>query len=200
MSTGIRQSEHIDGNFSTHIAIQLSESMCSTLGRLNEIASSALRNKTGDEPEVASSYHLSLSRHVFLRPHMIDLFIRRISSAFKNVEQVAIFLKPEMKMYLNDNKNTAFIAVPVDVDRSPVCIELIQKVDSVLEKFDLPVYYENPSPHVSLARTCRASGYEEFEPIETLLKFDESQSEELRIDVCTLSVFIGKQIYRIPFR
>jgi hypothetical protein len=197
MSARIRQVEHIEGNFSTHIAVELETEISQRLDGISDSAVTLLRNKTGEEPAVESKYHLSLSRHVFLRPHMIDLFVKRIIEAFKSQEQVFIFLKRELKIYLNDNKNTAFISVPVDLGRSPVCIDLIRKVDSVLDKFDLPCYYENPSPHVSLACSCRTNGFEEFEPIQTVGGLD-SVLNDLRIDVTQISVFIGKQIYRIP--
>ena len=202
MSSRIRQVEHIEGNFSTHVAVELSIENASMLSRSIEVAEASLQAMTDEQVTMTSAFHLSLSRHVFLRPHMIAAFLRTITDEFRDQRQTTVYLKPELRMYLNDNQNTSFVSVPVDLDISPNCLQLIRRVDDVFQRFDLPCYYDNPSPHVTLGcAVIRTSGNKNFDCIEPLCSLDgifsEDELVDLRVDVSRVSVFIGKNIHRI---
>jgi hypothetical protein len=194
----IRQIPHIDGNFSTHIYIpvHLSRSVASkVLDRSNQL----LFRLTGTTPLSFDSHHLSLSRHVFLKPHMISRFLVRSREVLSQKRKTILFLMERYKIYLNDLSNTCFIGIPVNVDISPTVLDLIKSIDSVLEEFDLPVYYENPSPHVSLACCSNERGFEipADMTLEEPLPLSGEEIEELFIHVDNIRVCVGKETFTI---
>ena len=194
----IRQVPHIEGNFSTHVFIsidpklpwvtQVQEKSLGVLNRLTEKPCSRLEN-----------LHVSLSRHVFLKPHMIDRFLQRLSEALTKRNKTIIFLAEGYKGYLNDSSNTCFIAIPVNIELSPVIIDLIESVNHVFQEFDLECFYDDPSPHVSLACCSNESGFK-FPSILTLddpLPLSDEELEDLFIPVEIISVSVGREVFSI---
>jgi hypothetical protein len=201
MSSRIRQVEHIEGNFSTHVFVDLSPENKRIVDLYAAKWTSMPPFFESTDPDNFGSYHVSLSKHVFLHPHMIQSFLEKLTQAFSAQEEVTLYFRPELTRYLNDNRNTAFAAVPVDLEVSPQCLRLINIVDSVLSQFDLPVYYPDPSPHVSLGCVANEQGFGDHSPIYTLcpLEVPHDELENFRVDVTSVCVTIGNQVHRIPF-
>lgn len=193
--------EHVEGNFSTSIVIEVLDEDYIRLSSLRDAAKERLFQLSGISPNMASSYHLSLSRHVFLKPHMIGAFLERITSAFKaNIQPGVLFLKPEFRVYLNDSRDTAFLAVPVDLEISPKCLELIALTDRVFEEFDLSKFYANPSPHVSLGCVANRDGFPGISENSMFLNTIDIPPEDLddfRVEFSQITVFVGKTVHRI---
>ena len=201
MTDRIRQVEHVEGNFSTSVVIEVLGEDYVGLTLLRDAAKERLLQLTGISPNMASSYHLSLSRQVFLKPHMIGAFLDRITSVFKaHIDRGVLFLKPEFRVYLNESRDTAFLAVPVDLDISPKCLELIALTDKVLEDFDLPNYYANPSPHVSLGCVANSDGFPGIPESSMFLDTINIPPEDLddfRVEFSQITVFVGRTVHRI---
>ncbi|PKK25765.1 U6 snRNA biogenesis 1 [Columba livia] len=94
-------------------------------------------------------FHLSLSQCVVLRYHWIDPFVRCLR------ERLATFhrffcVADQVKVYTNQNKTRTFIGLEVSTGHFQL-LELVSEVDRVLEEFDLPTFYKDPSFHISLA-------------------------------------------------
>ena len=197
MSARIRQTPHIEGNFATCVVIELGLDNANVLRSFITQAASILHTFSQTVSEI-SHLHLSLSRHVFLKPHLIDSFLSKIGSAFSNTRASTIYLSPEVRVYLNESRDTAFAAVPVDIDVSRNCLSLIRQVDSVMAQFDLPTYYENPSPHVSLASASNPAGFpSEFSS--HCSQLENVDLDELCIDVDKISVYVGNTVHAIYF-
>ncbi|XP_065517442.1 U6 snRNA phosphodiesterase 1 isoform X3 [Lathamus discolor] len=56
----------------------------------------------------------------------------------------------QVKVYTNQNKTRTFIGLEVTAGHFQL-LELVSEVDRVLEEFDLPTFYKDPSFHISLA-------------------------------------------------
>ncbi|XP_071612571.1 U6 snRNA phosphodiesterase 1 isoform X4 [Heliangelus exortis] len=56
----------------------------------------------------------------------------------------------QVKVYTNQNKTRTFIGLEVSTGHFQL-LELVSEVDRVLEEFDLPTFYKDPSFHISLA-------------------------------------------------
>ncbi|XP_054026263.1 U6 snRNA phosphodiesterase 1 [Dryobates pubescens] len=94
-------------------------------------------------------FHLSLSQCVVLRYHWIEPFVRRLK------ERLAAFhrffcVADQVKVYTNENKTRTFLGLEVSAGHFQL-LELVSEVDRVLEEFDLPTFYKDPSFHISLA-------------------------------------------------
>ncbi|XP_074696198.1 U6 snRNA phosphodiesterase 1 isoform X3 [Strix aluco] len=94
-------------------------------------------------------FHLSLSQCVVLRYHWIGPFVRSLK------ERLAAFhrffcVADQVKVYTNQNKTRTFIGLEVSAGHFQL-LELVSEVDRVLEEFDLPTFYKDPSFHISLA-------------------------------------------------
>ncbi len=170
----------------------------------SEIALNRLHQFTGTAPIKHTAYHLSLSRNVFLKPHLIDKFVSAIDSAIARFSRGVLYLKPELRIYFNDSWNTAFVAIPVDIEISAKAMELLRCVDSVLQSLDLPLFYAIPSPHVSLGSACSEIGFQPLEEssvkVEDIQVDDDSVLEQLRVEVSCITVRIGERIHRIHLK
>jgi hypothetical protein len=200
MSHRIRQVGHIEGNFSTHVQIELSHNDASLLKMYSLKAAQELSRAVDTPVSIFTELHLSISRHVFLLPHHIKPFLQKLKSVLGSQRQSEVFLIPELRLYLNDKENTAFVAVPIDLSRSPQILEIIAKVDSVLALFDLQTFYTDPSPHVSLACAVSDDGFKSTTSIQTLCHLSSSEvvaPEELSISARQILICIGKEVHRI---
>ena len=199
MSSRVRQTPHIDGNFATCITVDVKGENMKLLQSFTEQAKIALL-RFGKDPTPILDLHLSLSRQLFLKPHLIDSFLATLRFEFVHARHTAIYLDPSIRVYHNESGNTAFAAIPVDLDLSINCLTLIGKIDSVLRQFDLPEFYENPSPHVSLAYTVKEDWVSVSQSFPTLdLDIADNSLEELRVDVESLTVKIGSSVHVIEF-
>lgn len=99
-----------------------------------------------------SSYHLSLSRTIYVKDHQRDLFQSKITASLKKT--LTEFPLPEQietenfSVYLNDEKSRTFIAIDIKNDEN--ILKCIEAIDNVLKEFGLPVYYASPKLHFSI--------------------------------------------------
>lgn len=196
----VRQVPHIEGNFSTHVFVSLSRSLTADLEKFLPFAADSEPISGAGCTIPRSSLHLSLSRHVFLKPHLIHSFLKRMSQVFSSAPTTSLYLKDRLRYYTNESGDTIFVAVPIDDSLSPNVIALIKMVDSVFVEFDLQPFYDSPSPHISLAWGPNSQG----------LSFDEGNCfggkiivedlDEFRVDVESICVAVGKEVHRIHLR
>ena len=203
MSARIRQVEHIEGNFSTSVYIELSPENSVAIDSYSDKAQELLRQFTEQPAIKHTAYHLSLSRNVFLKPHLIEQFMSAMDRVLSRLNESVLYLKPEFRIYFNDSWNTAFVAIPVDLDISANAMALLHSVDSVFQRFDLPQFYTNPSPHVSLASACSDIGFKRLEESSIKVKeiqVDDDSLEQLRVDTSCVTVSVGQRIHRIHLK
>jgi hypothetical protein len=130
---------------------------------------------------------------------MLNSFLDQLKAALSGVKSTIFYLSGRFRIYLNDNKNTAFIGLPVDTALSPSVLDLIKRVDEIFRNFDMDVFYDDPSPHCSLAFCANETGfaselaYHVIEP----LRIPEEELDEFRIDVESVCVVIGNTLHTI---
>ncbi len=198
---GTRIRPHIEGNFSTIVYIPVVGDNAAILQKIAaHISTNIFTDVTIVSPE---EYHVSLSRPVSLKSHLIDVCLDdlrgSLSDSFREI--TTLYLSPEVKLYSSYDGSAGYSGVPLDLDASPRCIELIRIVDSVFQKFGMDEYFEPPSPHVSL---CYGPLVEPTPPGRILdvreLALDELgiALNDLRIDFRLVIVQIGNSKYEIP--
>ncbi|KAM6353381.1 U6 snRNA phosphodiesterase 1 isoform 2-T2 [Alca torda] len=94
-------------------------------------------------------FHLSLSQCVVLRYHWIDPFVHSLKKRLAPFHRF-FCVADQVKVYTNENKTRTFIGLEVSAGHFQL-LELVSEVDRVLEEFDLPTFYKDPSFHISLA-------------------------------------------------
>ena len=196
----IRQTPHIDGNFSTLVYIELSRENADAIIPIVPIGCDALASRTGIDVTPITTIHMSLSKHQYLKPHMIEPFLDKLTRALSTEKSTLYYLSSSLRFYLNENRNTAFIGLPVDLGVSPRVLSLIDAVSAVFQSFDLEGYYADANPHISLASCANLAGFDW--PTQTVegpkLDLDEDELADLRIDVSHVCVEIGNSLHRIP--
>ncbi|NWY10595.1 USB1 phosphodiesterase, partial [Aphelocoma coerulescens] len=142
----VRGFPHERGNWATHVYLPYFAQ--EEFLELLELLVSRARTYV---PSLAAmeEFHLSLSQCVVLRYHWIEPFVRSLR------ERLAAFhrffcVADQVKVYTNQNKTRTFIGLEVSAGHFQL-LELVSEVDGVLEEFDLPTFYKDPSFHISLA-------------------------------------------------
>ncbi|NWX13995.1 USB1 phosphodiesterase, partial [Aegotheles bennettii] len=94
-------------------------------------------------------FHLSLSQCVVLPYHWIQPLVRALRDRLAPFHRF-FCVADQVKVYTNQNKTRTFIGLEVSAGHFQL-LELVSEVDRVLEEFDLPTFYKDPSFHISLA-------------------------------------------------
>jgi 2'-5' RNA ligase len=142
-------------------------------------------------------YHISLSRTLILRHHQIQSFAESIERNV-HVKRFSIDLL-EFEVYVNDERTRTFLGLKVSEVASTGLCQLVKAIDETLVDFNQPVYYKNPSFHLSLLWTLGDKEKELRKEIERLNKIVEDLSEldkeDLFVHVKTLYLKSGNKIY-----
>ncbi|GFT38270.1 u6 snRNA phosphodiesterase [Nephila pilipes] len=113
----------------------------------------------GIDLQISEDFHVSLSRTLKLRHHWISPFIDALRNKLSCYFQFKVFFD-SLEVYENEEKTRTFLGLKV---RSDVpLLTLLGKVDSCVKDFKLPIFYEDPSFHLSCA-SCIGSKAEEIE-------------------------------------
>ncbi|NXL83953.1 USB1 phosphodiesterase, partial [Alectura lathami] len=142
----VRCFPHERGNWATHVYMpyEVQEDFLELLDLLVTHARTYVSSLTAME-----EFHVSLSQSVVLRYHWINPFVQSLK------ERLAAFCRffcvaDRVKVYTNQNKTRTFIGLEVSAGHCQL-LELVSEVDKVMEEFDLPTFYKDPSFHISLA-------------------------------------------------
>lgn len=97
--------------------------------------------------------HISLAKTFSLRHSEIQVFCKHLGEAITAAKTGGIFLSfDRWKILVNDNKSTSFLSLIASPPLGQV-LALIEAVDSVMKRFDHPIYYDPPVVHASVAWT-----------------------------------------------
>ncbi|CAN0242521.1 unnamed protein product [Ascophyllum nodosum] len=116
------------------------------------VSKTSTRSLRIDPPEVvmnnmdpSSQQHLSLSRTVALRAHQIEPMVQALKGTVGLSRRFTASIVRGYDVLVNDDKTRTFLCLRVRAGRQPV-LHLISKVDTVMRKFNQPVYYEVTIP------------------------------------------------------
>ncbi|KAM9289543.1 LOW QUALITY PROTEIN: U6 snRNA phosphodiesterase 1 [Morus bassanus] len=142
----VRGFPHERGNWATHVYLpyRVQEEFLELLELLVSRARTYVSSLAAME-----EFHLSLSQCVVLRYHWIEPFVRSLRERLASFDRF-FCVADQVKVYTNQNKTRTFIGLEVSAGHFQL-LELVSEVDRVLEEFDLPTFYKDPSFHISLA-------------------------------------------------
>ncbi|XP_037950839.1 U6 snRNA phosphodiesterase isoform X2 [Teleopsis dalmanni] len=138
----IRNFKHERGNWATYIYVPVNSSLLDEVQQQLQFAFKSL------ELQTTNDLHISLSRTVVLQYHLIDSFVKSLKTHFTNWSSFTVSLR-DLKIYSNEEKTRTFIAYVVDSFYFEKLYHLLLKVDSVMEDYGLPIFYDDPSFHIS---------------------------------------------------
>ncbi|KYO27486.1 U6 snRNA phosphodiesterase isoform A [Alligator mississippiensis] len=142
----VRNFPHVRGNWTTYVYMpyEASEDFLELLELLISHARTYAVSLAAME-----EFHISLSQNVVLRYHWITPFVQSLKEHLATAYRFFCTVD-QVKVYTNQNKTRTFVGLEVSSGH-PQLLELVSGVDRVMEEFDLPTFYKNPSFHISLA-------------------------------------------------
>ncbi|XP_026481628.1 U6 snRNA phosphodiesterase [Ctenocephalides felis] len=193
----VRSFAHERGNWATFVYIQyeddgLVEMMCSDLKKIFP----KLMN--------VDDYHISVTKTFVLRHHLIEPFVKTVKDNIKSIEKFDITFG-DLQIYTNEDKTRTFVGLKVSSGVKDL-LRVVEEMDKSLEDYKLPVYYEDPSFHMSIL-WCTGDHKEELLELleklnETFYKIIESSADNfnaLELSVDRLICKTGNQLYHLPF-
>ncbi|KAJ7312082.1 hypothetical protein JRQ81_006420 [Phrynocephalus forsythii] len=149
-----------------------------------------------------TEFHISLSQSVILRYHWISPFVQSLKERLASFHRF-ICRADQVKVYTNQTKTRTFIGLEVSSGHSNL-LELVSEVDRVMEEFNLPTFYQNPSFHLSLAwcvgNHAEALGGQCLRELQETVDGFEDSSYLLRIPGSEVRCKTGKKFFSFPLR
>lgn len=152
------------------------------------------------KPQQPSTCHVSLSRTVKLRHHWIQPMVESLKAVAAPYCRFIIRFG-SVDVYTNAEKTRTFLSLKVHKGVEHL-ERLVSEVDGCLKEYDLPLFYEDPSFHMSVA-WCDAS--EESRLLQCLHElqirleqFAISHPSALSVDVSSVWFRSGNKLFELP--
>ncbi|XP_053127569.1 U6 snRNA phosphodiesterase 1 isoform X1 [Hemicordylus capensis] len=149
-----------------------------------------------------TEFHISLSQSVVLRYHWINPFVQSLKERLASFHRF-VCRADQVKVYTNEAKTRTFLGLEVSLGHSQF-LELVSEVDKVMEEFNLPLFYKDPSFHLSLAwcvgnlsETLQGRCLQELQEI---VDGFEDSSYLLRLPGTEIRCKSGKKFFSFPLR
>ncbi|XP_073947199.1 U6 snRNA phosphodiesterase 1-like [Choristoneura fumiferana] len=175
----LRSFEHVRGNWASYVYIKYPEEE-----NLTNLISNLLAACTSGEFHVCDDFHISLSRTVNLKYHLITPFVNSLQTSIGIIESFDLGFE-SVKIYCNEENNRTFISVAVDHFSNKYLLKIVEKVDEILTDFNLPTFYAKPSLHMSI---LWANGNKKSELTGALEKFNNILYQETERSLKTITV------------
>ncbi|KAK2156005.1 hypothetical protein LSH36_224g05029 [Paralvinella palmiformis] len=143
----IRTFSHERGNWASFVYAYVSPFQEECFRDITQYLIDVLR-PVGDF-HACEDFHLSLSRTFVLRHHWIEPLVKCLKQKLAVCQRITLVCG-DLEWYCNDEETRTFLAMHV-ADEAKILTSYTKSIDSVLEDFKLPPYYEDPSFHISLA-------------------------------------------------
>ncbi|KAJ6676337.1 hypothetical protein OIU85_009604 [Salix viminalis] len=142
-SSRIRSFPHVQGNYALHVYIPvnippaLKKEVVQFLNRISLLV-------PGRE------FHISLGRTVPIRVHQIDSVVSMLRQKLQFQKGYWIDFN-KWEVFVNDDKTRTFLSLEVLTGGLAEITKQIQLVNDVYKLHNLPEFYKDPRPHISLA-------------------------------------------------
>ncbi|GLU20858.1 hypothetical protein SLE2022_370360 [Rubroshorea leprosula] len=165
----VRTFPHVEGNYALHVYIpvfipsaskkemgQFLKSVASLVPALHVVdADVPLNGLCKDEQKLEQialgrKFHISLGRTVPIRVHQIDSMVAILRQKLQFQKRYWIDFN-KWEVFVNDEHTRSFLSVEVSTGGLAEITRHIQAVNEAYKLHNLPEYYKNPRPHVSLA-------------------------------------------------
>lgn len=150
----IRSFPHEPGNWATFVHIPVFESF-----ELTEHVEHLLSIFSTFNLNLIDDFHVSLTRTVVLKHHWIQGFVKSVRECLNGTRSFLISFSG-LKVYLNDDKTRTFVGLEA-VQGTNELKAIVQHLDKCLLEYSLPVFYKNPSFHLSVL-WCVGDRYSEL--------------------------------------
>ncbi|KAF5731028.1 U6 snRNA phosphodiesterase [Tripterygium wilfordii] len=168
-ATRVRSFPHVEGNYSLHVYIPVyipftsKKEVALFLGKVSNHVPGlhlvdvdvplALLGKDDQKLEqvaLGREFHISLGRTVPIRVHQIDSMVALLRQKLQNQKRYWIDFS-KWEVFVNDDQTRSFLSIEVVTGGLAEITNQIEAVDEVYKLHNLPEFYKNPRPHISLA-------------------------------------------------
>lgn len=165
----VRSFPHVEGNYALHVfipvhvppparkeAAQFLKKISLNVPGLHvvdvDIPLDPLQNDDQKLEHIAlgREFHISLGRTVPIRVHQIDSVVTMLRQRLHLQKRYWIDFS-KWEVFLNDDQTRTFLSIEVITGGLPEIKKQIQAVDEVYRLHNLPEFYKDPRPHISLA-------------------------------------------------
>ncbi|TSQ92627.1 U6 snRNA phosphodiesterase [Bagarius yarrelli] len=195
----IRSFQHERGNWASYVYLQYKPEDV-FLDMLDELRVCAEAHGITLTP--AEEFHISLSQTVVLRHHWIQPFVQSLRSALATCRGF-VCVADKLKVYSNHEKTRTFLGMEISTGHTQL-LEVVKRVDKVMEEFDLSTYYEDPSFHLSLA-WCVGDFTEKLQhaclaELQSLLDGHEDGISKIKLNCTELRCKTGNKFFLFPLQ
>ncbi|KAK9756822.1 hypothetical protein RND81_01G123100 [Saponaria officinalis] len=168
-SSRVRSFPHVEGNYALHVYIPVHLSQPARKEAAHFLqkvsfnfpglhvvdADIALENLHTDGQKVADialgrEFHISLGRTVPIRVHQIDSVVAMLRQKLQSQKRYWIDFS-NWEVFVNDEGTRTFLSIEVKTGGLPEITKQIQAVNEVYRLHNLPEFYKDPRPHISVA-------------------------------------------------
>ncbi|TYH90229.1 hypothetical protein ES332_A13G035900v1 [Gossypium tomentosum] len=165
----VRSFPHVEGNYALHVYIpvfipsiskkemgQFLKRVSSVVPNLHvvdiDIPLNTLCKEEHKLEQVAlgREFHISLGRTVPIRVHQIDSIVAMLRQKLQFQKRYWIDFN-KWEVFVNDDRTRTFLSLEVVTGGLPEITKQIQAVNEVYKLHNLPEFYKDPRPHISLA-------------------------------------------------
>uniref|UniRef100_A0A0R0LD64 U6 snRNA phosphodiesterase 1 n=1 Tax=Glycine max TaxID=3847 RepID=A0A0R0LD64_SOYBN len=168
-TTRLRSFPHVDGNYALHVYIPIyisSPSKKELVAFLKKISSREPRLNVVDvdvplnilcqndekleQVTLGREFHISLGRTVPIRVHQIDSVVSMLRQKLQIQHQYWIDFN-KWEVFVNDDHTRSFLSAEVVQGGLVEITKQIEVVNAIYRLHNLPEFYKDPRPHISLA-------------------------------------------------
>ncbi|PSR93286.1 U6 snRNA phosphodiesterase [Actinidia chinensis var. chinensis] len=165
----VRSFPHVEGNYALHVYIpvrippapkkelaQILKKVSSLVPGLNAIDVDIPLNVLCSEDlkleqvALGREFHISLGRTVPIRVHQIDSVVAMLRQKLQFQKRYLIDFS-KLEVFVNDDRTRSFLSVEVLREGLAEITKQIQAVNEVYKLHNLPEFYKDPRPHISIA-------------------------------------------------
>lgn len=218
-SSRIRSFPHVQGNYALHVYIPvnippaLKKEVVQFLNRISLVVP-GLHVVDADVPldilckddhkleqvALGREFHISLGRTVPIRVHQIDSVVAMLRQKLQFQKGYWIDFN-KWEVFVNDDKTRTFLSLEVVTGGLAEITKQIQSVNDVYKLHNLPEFYKDPRPHISLAWALGdVSDVLKREVVNEMKRSSAGGSILKRVFSCKFSgieCHIGKKTYKI---
>lgn len=145
-------------------------------------------------------FHISLGRTVPIRVHQIDSIVTMLRQKLQSQKRYWIYFN-KWEVFVNDEQTRTFLSLEVSAGGLPEIAKQINAVNDVYRLHNLPEFYKDPRPHISLAWALGETSHSLNEAIDGLKRcVRNAGSSTKHIFTCKFSGIeckVGKKSYII---
>ncbi|OIW01092.1 hypothetical protein TanjilG_25200 [Lupinus angustifolius] len=168
-TTRVRSFPHVDGNYALHVYIPINISSPSkkelatflkkvscrepTLNVVDVDVPLNILCKNDDKLEqvaLGREFHISLGRTVPIRVHQIDSVVSMLRQKLQTQNHYWIDFN-KWEIFVNDERTRTFVSLEVVQGGLAQITKQIEAVNAIYKLHNLPEFYKDPRPHISLA-------------------------------------------------